>query len=271
MGDRYSSYENKCKDVSDYGKYPYGVFFKPDGLKMYIMGNYDKAVYQYSLSTAWDISTASYEDKYKFVDAQDTSPYGVTFSSDGSKMYMMGGDSDKVYQYTISTAWDVSSATYDTKSKYVGSEDTDPIGLSFKTDGLKMYVVGNINDSVYQYNLSTAWDISTASYEGKYKNVSSEDTYPMGVSFKTDGLKMYVVGNINDSVYQYNLSTAWDISTASYEDKYKYVGSEDTYPTNLFFKPDGNKAYIMGGTNEKVYQYLLPVPSVNALFFGTNF
>ncbi|MBA7538617.1 hypothetical protein ES705_30894 [subsurface metagenome] len=141
----------------------------------------------------------------------------------------------------------------------------------FKPDGLKMYVVGNVNDSVYQYNLSTAWDISTASYETKYKDVGSEDTYPMDVFFKPDGLKMYVVGNVNDSVYQYNLSTAWDISTASYETKYKDVGSEDTYPTGIFFKPDGDKAYIIGGTNEEVYQYLLPVPPVNALFFGTNF
>ncbi len=267
-------YEDKYKYISDDAWYPYGVFFKPDGSKMYIVAYYDQIVCQYSLSVAWEIDTAVYEEKYKYVDAQDSYPVDLFFKPDGSKMYITGYTSVTLYQYTLSTPWDVSSSTYDTKSKYIGSEDSEIFDLFFKFDGLKMYVVGKYYKRIYQYSLVTAWDISTASYETKYKDVGSEDDYPMGIFFKPDGDKMYVVGSTNDTIYQYALTIPWDIPTASYENKYKYVGSEDSYPTDVFLKPDGSKVYIMGEGNETVYQYLLPVPppeAVNSFFFGTNF
>ncbi|GAJ19106.1 unnamed protein product, partial [marine sediment metagenome] len=34
-----------------------------------------------------------------------------------------------------------------------------------------MYVVGRINNTVFQYSLSTPWDVSTASYAWKSKDV----------------------------------------------------------------------------------------------------
>ena len=36
----------------------------------------------------------------------------------------------------------------------------------FNPSGTKMYVAGQDSDYVYQWNLSTAWDLSTASYTG---------------------------------------------------------------------------------------------------------
>ena len=38
-----------------------------------------------------------------------------------------------------------------------------------------MYVVGSSLDTVYQYALSTAWDVSTASYDSVSLSVSSQD------------------------------------------------------------------------------------------------
>ena len=251
-----ASYASKYKDISSQDTVPFGLFFKPDGTKMYIIGYINDTVYQYTLSTAWDVSTASYNSKYKSVNSQDAKPLGVFFKPDGTKMYIVGNDNDTVYQYTLSTAWDVSTASYDSKSKDVGSEDTAPLGVFFKPDGTKMYIVGNTNDTVYQYALSTAWDVSTASYDSKYKDVSDEDTTPKGIYFKPDGFKMYIMGvEDNDTVYQYTLSTAWDVSTASYDSKSIDVSSEDAYSSSVFFKPDGFKMYITDYGNDTVYQY----------------
>ncbi|GAI72899.1 unnamed protein product, partial [marine sediment metagenome] len=36
--------------------------------------------------------------------------------------------------------------------------------------------VGSANSIVYQYSLSTPWDVSSASYAYKSKNVSGQDT-----------------------------------------------------------------------------------------------
>ena len=54
--------------------------------------------------------------------------------------------------------------------------------------------------------VTEGWDVSTAAYASKYKSISSQDGYPVGLFFKPDGLLMYVVGRDNNRVYQYTLS-----------------------------------------------------------------
>jgi DNA-binding beta-propeller fold protein YncE len=94
------------------------------------------------------------------IENRDTEPTGVTFKPDGTKMYMVGGSSDKVYQYTLSTAWDLSTASYDSVSFSVSSQDGTPFDVTFKPDGTKMYIMGNTNKKVYQY--TTGYDLSLA-------------------------------------------------------------------------------------------------------------
>jgi hypothetical protein len=48
----------------------------------------------------------------------------------------------------------------------LASEDIEVQGLFFKPDGLLFYVLGRDTDKIYQYSMSTAWDMSTASYTG---------------------------------------------------------------------------------------------------------
>ena len=105
------------------------------------------------MATAWEVDTAVYAEKSKYVRDEDINPYGFTFSSDGSKMYIVGEDTRTVYQYTLSTAWDVSSATYTNKYKFVSAQDGSPYSVAFSPDGTKMYVMGASHDTVYQYSL----------------------------------------------------------------------------------------------------------------------
>jgi len=252
-----ATYASKSFYVGSQDSNPYGVFFKSDGLAMYILGYTNDTVYQYTLSTAWDVSTATYASKSFYVSSQDSNPRSVFFKSDGLAMYILGYTHYTVYQYTLSTAWDVSTATYAGKSFYVGSQDSTPHSVFFKSDGLAMYIMGNANDTVYQYTLSTAWDVSTATDASKYKSVGSQEDDPRSVFFKSDGLAMYIVGYAVNTVYQYTLSTAWDVSTATYASKSFYVGSQDSTPRSVFFKSDGLAMYIMGAAHVTVYQYTL--------------
>jgi len=64
-------------------------------------------------------------------------------------------------------------------------------------------VVGSTNDRVYQYNLTTAWDISTASYSGKSLSVSTQESVPHGIALSLDDSKLFVVGTSTDTVYTY--------------------------------------------------------------------
>ena len=181
-----------------------GLTFKPDGTKMYLVGGVTGTVYQYTLSTAWDVSTATYDTVS--ILAQDTSPVAVAFNTDGTKMYTAGYTGDKVYQYTLSTAWDVSSATYDTVSLSVIVQDSNPRGLFFSADGLKLYHTG-FSDKVYQYTLSTAWDLSTATYDSISYVFLAYGSDPESLFFSADGSKMYVITS-QDDVLQFSTASA---------------------------------------------------------------
>lgn len=234
--------------------FPAGIFFKSDGTKMYMIGDSSNRVYQLSLSTAWDVSTASYDGVSFLVSSQASEPYDVHFKPDGTKMYVLDISTDRVYQYTLSTAWDISTASYDSVS--FQTPDSGPRGIFFKPDGTVIYGVGIAGDIVYQNTLSTAWDLSSYSSAQTF-NVSSQDGTPEDVFFKSDGSKMYILGGSTERVYQYSLSTAWDVSTASYDSVSFSVISQDSSPRGIFFKSDGTKMYMIGTANDKVHQYSL--------------
>ena len=232
---------------------PEDVFFKPDGLKMYVIGSGGDNIYEYDLSTAWDITTASYLQTLN-IGVYETGPRGITFKPDGLQMYFIGSAGDDINEWALTTAWDITTASA-LRSFSVVSQDRGPQGLFLKPDGLKLYVIGQGNGKVYEYDLSTAWDISSASYLQTFDpNVS--ESRPNGIFFKTDGLKMYISGRGGDNIYEFNLSTAWDISTASYLQSFS-VATQDGNPTTVFFKSDGLKMYVTGSSGANVYEYNL--------------
>ena len=206
-------------------------------------------------SVGYSLASASPDNKSFSVSSQDSEPQGIYFKPDGTKVYVLGNTNDTVFQYTLSTAWDLSTASYDNKSFSISSQGTFPYGLAFKTDGTKMYRSDYLNDAIYQYSLSTAWDISTASYDSKSLSISSQEGTNTSLFFKSDGTSLYILGQTNDTVFQYTLSTAWDVSTGSYASKSFNVSSQITTPTGLYFKGDGSEMYAIGSGS--VFKYLL--------------
>ena len=244
------------------------LFFKPDGTTMYIIGNSTDSVFQYTLSTAWDITTAVYASK-SFLAVQDSTPQGLFFKPDGTAMYIVGQVNGRVHQYTLSTAWDVSTASYASKFFAVLTQDAAPTGLSFKSDGTAMYVVGTTVDRVHQYTLSTAWDVSTASYASKFAAVGSQETVPTGLFFKSDGTRMYVTGSNLDTANQYTLSTAWDVSTAAFSAVAQSFVSIEPSPQGVFISSDGGTMFFAGPT--AVTQFPITVPwLISSSYYRTN-
>ena len=91
-----------------------------------------------------------------------------------------------------------------------------------------MYLIGHKGDDVNEYNLSTAFDISTASYSQNF-DFSAQEQGPRDLAFNDDGTKMFIVGLRGDKVYEYTLSTAFDVSTASHASSdFDISGQDDT-------------------------------------------
>jgi hypothetical protein len=235
------------------GSAPSAIFFKPDGTKMYTLDYAGRAVSEHDLNVAWSVSTGSWQQSFD-VSSKETRPMGLFFKPDGTEMYVVGDNSDNLHQYSLSTAWDISTASF-LQSLSVVAQDTFPKDIFFKPDGLRLYIVGSDGNDVAQRDLTTAWDISTTNTSFTNFLTNGQESDPEGVSFKADGTKMYVVG-AGDVVYEYNLSTAWDVTTASYLQSLN-ASSGDSDQQGITFKPDGTKMYLIGNQQNQVDEYNL--------------
>jgi len=191
------------------------------------------------------------------VSAQEGTPTELAFKPDGTQLYLLGDGNNRVYQYSLSTAFDVSTASF-VQDFSVNAQDSIPTGLAFKPDGTQLYVVGRGKGNVNEYSLSTAFDISTASFSQLF-DVSSQDLQPRDVALKPDGGQLYVIGSDGDNVYQYGLSTAFDVSTATFSQSFD-VSNQDTNPKGLAFKPDGSQLYVVGKDNDSIFSYGMSNP-----------
>ncbi len=250
-----AAYDSVSFSVAAQDGIPVAVFFKPDGTKMYTLGGTNDDAFQYTLSTPWDVSSASYDGVSFSFNAQSLAVTKIFFKPDGTKMYMVAATPDTVFQYTLATPWDLSTASYDSVSFSVFAQDSSAISIFFKDDGSKMYMMGTATRAVYQYTLATPWDIATASYDSVSFSVAAQDLTPNGMFFKPDGMKFFVAGSVSDSVHQYSLAVAWDLSTASSDGVSLSITAQETSINSVFFKPDGLKMYIIGATSDAVHQY----------------
>ena len=232
------------------GTVPLTIKFGDNGTKLYISTNGNDRVFQYSLSTAYDISTASYVSVQDNVSVSNATQ-GLAFNPTGTKMYTVNTASDIIQEYNLSTAWSVKTASQ-VSNFDVSNQDTFPAGIVFNNDGTKLYVVGGSSDTIYQYSLTTAYTTSTASYDNVSFDVSNEESQPRAMRFNNDGTKMFVGGygstGYSGKINQYSLSTAYDISTASYDNIIFDVGGEHSYGVLLSdfeFNDDGTKVNVV--------------------------
>lgn len=231
---------------------PKGLFFKQDGTEFYVSEQFGANIYQYSLSTEWDITTLSYTGEVD-ISLTTAETLGIFIGSSGTKLYVTNKTDTTVDQYTLSPAWDISTASYDSKALSVSSEDTSPLSISFSNDGLICYLVGNTTDEIYQYVLTIAWDISTASYDSKSTPVD-ETPVPRDIHFTQEGLTFYIPDQSSNNCYQYNLSSAWDVSTASYSGKTLQTTEEMNNPQGVYSSND-NKFFFAVSQAKVLYKY----------------
>ncbi len=103
-----------------------------------------------------DVSGSSFVNSFSLT---TTSVAVLALSPDGTKMYVTDTSTGTVLQYSLSTPYSVSTATYDSVSFSVATEQGQPYGIAFNSDGTKMFISGFSPARATEYSLSTAWDI----------------------------------------------------------------------------------------------------------------
>jgi len=180
---------------------PSAVRFNDDGTKMFVNGYDQNRISYYNLTTAFDVSTAVYQGASPSTIGRDNDTFGMDFSDDGTKVYITGNQNDKIYEYDLPSAYDVTSLTF-VQDFYVGNLDIEPFGIEFCNGGTRLLIVGTRGNGVLEFELSSAFDISTASYVGFYFIGGN----PSGIHIDPDGTKMFIVGTASDQVKSYTLS-----------------------------------------------------------------
>jgi hypothetical protein len=260
---------------------PQGLTFSEDGTKMFVVGMTNDTVYEYILGGSitnssgtfsfpgpYCLGTAHKIAAFEITD-QEKGPNGIAFSNDGRKMFIVGEQNDKVHEYTLSEnfvtngtgkGYGISSSTTFVDSILVRTQDQSPQDIAFSNDGLKMFIVGDENNTIYQYTLTEHFDISTAFYDDKSFDIDGPDDdredFPKGVAFSNDGLKMFIVGDENNNVYEFTLTENFDVSTASYVDAFS-IDSQEKKPRGITFDYSGRYMFIVGTAGDDVTVYKL--------------
>ena len=196
---------------------------------------------------------------------------GITFNNDGTKMFFSGTNSDAVHEYHLSTPYDMTAGSMSDQGIELSITEAKTQDIEFNLDGTKLFVIGVTNDTVYEYTLTTGFDLTTASASPTASfSVGSDLTQPTGMIFNHDGTYLYVIGNTSEKIFQYELSTGFDITTANSTAINEFsVTSEVNNPHGLTFSPDGKKVFIAfdditppsGATRtDSIHEYTLSTP-----------
>ena len=189
---------------------PKGFDFALGGRRLYVVDDTSDYIEQYSLSSGYDLSSIVSDSKY-FQVTTWANPTDVRVTPDGTKMMVINGAVDTIVEFDLGTPFDVESAVYSQTGLDFSTYQNLPQGFHWSGDGTKVFIVGTTGTDVDCYTLSTAWDVSSMSYTNSYDHgVSSA----LSVTFTSDGTVM-LVSEGTGVVTQFNLATAWDLTTAA--------------------------------------------------------
>ena len=231
-----------------------GFYFSEDGTKLYTSSfTGANQVKQYTLSESWKVSTISLTYELD-VSADFSYTTAVEFKPDGTLMYVTGGVgfNYKIITYSLSTAWDLSSAT-----KLSEITLTSPGGIRFKPDGTSVFVLDFSNpDVIKEFTLGSAWNLLTRSGSAiRTLNITTPtgDNDILGFNFNPNGTKLFVTSESSSSIYEFNIDE-WQIDTAVFSYSF-FVGDRLTSPSDIFIKLDKEKFVVAGGPLDKIFEY----------------
>ena len=261
-------YEVPITPLSAKVQYPRGFTFNDDGSKMYVTGTTSQGVVgMYSLTTNYDVSTASFVARTIIEGyAQD-----IRFNNDGTKMFTAafngvdGNSNSTIREFALNTAYDIRTIAdvnnpeeYNPQAIDAGQVD----GLAFNNDGTKMYTTDRTDgaEKIHEYSLSIGFDLtSTVTHLGSIDISGLGNVAPTSLIFNPDGTTMFLLAQSDDVVYEYVLTTAFDLTTAINVDSHAVGGGDKNNPKSIAFNDDGDKMFI--AVNQTyVYEWNLPEP-----------
>lgn len=164
------------------------LLFDSNGRNVFALDHSDN-ILKIGLGSPFDLSSADSNIAFQSLNIADSAGADtrhIEITPDASRVYAMGNQNDRIYQWTMSTPGDLTTVG-SASSFLVSSQLTADIGWCFNNDGSRMWVMGYNSPGIYEYNLSTPWDVTTASYSNNNYNYTTASPSPSGGAVVSQG------------------------------------------------------------------------------------
>jgi len=239
-----SSVEGAAESSLDVTNAPEGITYNSDGSKIYTCLNGEVREYN---STGYDITTASLNNTEIF--SEDNDWQAVFFNRDGSKLFLGGDETEKIYEYTLGVAYDISTANYNNASLDVSGEIDSLRGAALSNDGKKFYGVDYSSGIAYSYTLGTAFDVSTGSPSGSKLEIPTFSSIT-DLEVGDKGNRFYFASESGNVIYEVFTTTPYDLTQGALN--YKLSRLSGT-PVSVGAS-DGNTLHYGDKSNSKIVQ-----------------
>jgi len=190
--------------------------WRPDGLMFWTLGATLDTIRIYTVTTEFDITGASFQGSFDVTSGTTNNiPVGFIFNNDGTKMITVDYSQRRIYGWTLTTPWDLlGTVTYDGLSPQV-SGNLFAIAMPQGDDYGKHVWMCNANFNWRRYDMSVAWDATTMS-TSFVKTITFDHKYS-NLMYNGNGSQIRVIDENNGYIGTMDLTTNWDITTATNE------------------------------------------------------
>jgi hypothetical protein len=154
------------------------------------------------------------EDSVRCVKIVEQTYNSTKFLGHNQTWFLVGGQTtDSIYQFKIdnSNPYYIANQSYPEsggRTLYHGSQTTTIQFVEMSADGTRLFVSGDTQETIYQYNLSTAYDISSGSYSQSKALGTSYGSTIRGIQLSPNNDRMYVLMNSGDRFNEYSFGNA---------------------------------------------------------------
>ena len=302
-----------------------GIEFNNDGTKIFISyaNRFDNTsvhfINEYNLTIPYDVSTKVYagdSERCVLTGTDGNTIYDLDISSDGMRLFVVSRrvnsadqDGDKVYGFDLTSPYDISTCSLASETENldnavftIGSNagdfgytrnESDALNnlekhrlqsIEINNDGSKLFLLfmdtasGTVNGRLYEFNLSTPYDVSTLSIvtsAGIEIGTETQNgvTNPAGMRFSPNGKRLIITSHAHGGikrVLQVSLSKGFDTSSFTIDGSRILAGSgnemseANTQTRGAAFSGSGLKVYIGSdrdqNSKDEVYEYDLVCP-----------
>ncbi len=301
-----------------------GIEFNNHGTKMFISyankfsGSSTHFINEYNLTIPYDVSSKVYAgdgERCVLTGTDGFTIYDLEFSSDGMRLFVVSRrmaagdqDGDKVYGFDLTSPYDISTCSLASETENldnavftIGSNAGDfgytrnasdvlnnladhrLQGVEINNNGTKLFLIfmdsasETVNGRLYEFNLSTPYDVSTLSIVTSAGIALGTETQtgvnnPAGMRFSPNGKRLIITSHHHagiQRVLQISLSKGFDTSSFTIDGSRILGGAglemseTNTQTRGAAFSGAGLKVYIgsdRNQNNDEVYEYDLVCP-----------